>query len=451
MKYFEDLVEKGATVEFVLSVINDHKSSQLYNDAVTAYEYFCRRNVTIQAYRKTLYNILGEAQLDQTSANYKFCNAFFPIFIKQENAFLLGNGVTFNNPDTKKRLGDDDFDAKIFVAGEYALWGAVSFCFFNYDHVDVFKVTEFAPLFSVEDGAIHAGVRFWQVAANKPLRATLYELDGYTEYIWRDGVGEVYKPKRAYTQIVAQSVADGVEIRDGENYPSFPIVPLWGNREHQSEFTGLREKIDGYDLLQSGLANDLDTAQIYWIINNAGGMDEVDLSKFIDQLKRVGAAVVEEDGAHAESHTINIPYQARQAGLEELKNSLYRDAMAVDDEKITSGNITATAINAAYKNLNLKCDGYEYCVSDCILGLLKLLNIDDKPTFYRSQDTNQAEMTQVVMSAADHLDEETLLTLLPFINIDRVKTIIERKQKEEMDRYKDDADDDDEDEYKEKS
>jgi SPP1 family phage portal protein len=275
------------------------------------------------------------------------------------------------------------------------------------------------------------------------MRATLYELDGYTEFIWRDGVGEILKPKRAYTQIVAQSVADGVEIRDGENYPAFPIVPLWANREHQSEFAGLREKIDGYDLIQSGLANDLDTAQIYWIINNAGGMDEIDLAKFINQIKRVGAAVIEEDGAHAESHTINIPYQARQVGLAELKDSLYRDAMAVDDEKITSGNITATAINAAYKNLNLKCDGYEYCVSDCIRKILKLLNIDDKPTFYRSQDTNQAEMTQVVLSAADHLDEETILTLLPFISIDRVKTILKRKEEEDISRYSDETDEKD--------
>lgn len=435
MKYYEDLLNSGATPEFVRSVIEGHKSSQLYKDAVIAYEYFCKRNITIRQYQKVLYNLLGEARVDQVSANYKFANAFFPIFVKQENAFLLGNGTTFNDPDTKRRLGDDDFDAKIFVAGEYALWGAVSFCFYNFDHIDVFKVTEFAPLFSAEDGSLHAGVRFWQVAPDKPLRATLYEPDGYTDFIWRSGESSILTPKRAYTQIVTQSVADGVEIRDGDNYNGFPIVPLWGNREHQSEFTGLREKIDGYDLIQSGLANDIDSAQIYWIVNNAGGMDEVDLAKFIDQIRRVGAAVVEEDGAHAESHTVSIPYQARQAGLAELKDSLYRDAMAVDDEKITSGNITATAIRAAYKNLNLKCDGYEYCVSDCIRRILKLLQIDDRPTFYRSQDTNMAEMTQVVLSAADHLDEETILTLLPFISIDRVKTIMERKEKEDVGRY----------------
>ena len=117
--------------------------------------------------------------------------------------------------------------------------------FFNLDHIDVFRVTEFVPLVGIEDGALHAGIRFWQVADDKPLRATLYEEDGFTELIWDNNddsnsekSGRILKPKQSYRQIVRVSVADGTEILDGKNYPSFPIVPLWDNREHQSEFTG---------------------------------------------------------------------------------------------------------------------------------------------------------------------------------------------------------------------
>ena len=100
-------------------------------------------------------------------------------------------------------------------AGEASLWGGVSYGFWNLDHVEVFKATEFAPLFGEEDGGIHAGIRFWQIADNKPLRATLYEEDGYTEYIWREGQGEILKPKQTYKQIVRQSVVDGTEILNG--------------------------------------------------------------------------------------------------------------------------------------------------------------------------------------------------------------------------------------------
>lgn len=448
MKYYEDLLEAGNLIDFVRGAISDYKSTSMYREAVTAYEYFKRHNVTIEQYRKLLYTVTGEAKVDTYSANYKFCNGFFPIFVKQENAFLLGNGVTFNKDATKGKLGGDQFDKEIYCAGEFALWGAVSYLFFNLDHVDVFKATEFVPLYGTEDGALHAGIRFWQVADNKPLRATLYEEDGYTEYIWRtdtkarslsDNTGEILKPKQAYKQIISTSVADGVEIMDGENYPAFPIVPLWANREHQSELTGLREKIDGYDLIQSGFANTIDDASlIYWTIQNAGGMDDIDLAKFLERMRTVHASVIEEDGAKAEAHTLDVPYNATQTMLTDLRDSLYRDAMALDTDKITAGNVTATAIESAYENLELKCDGYEYCVTEAINALLALVGVtDDAPTYHRRKTTNQPEVTNMVLAAAQFLDDETILKHLPFLNIDEIDEILKRKDAEEADRFAD--------------
>lgn len=262
MKTYEDLLQiienEKELQDFVRGVINEHKQSNLYKEAYTAYEYYRKRNVTITQYQKLLYTLAGEAVPDYYSANHKFVNAFFPIFIKQEASHLLGEGATFNFDDTKDKLGGDKFDNALMKAGLKALWGAVSFGFYNLDHVDVFSILEFAPLLGEEDGGIHAGIRFWQLDDSKPLRATLYLEDGYVEYRWEDDKCEILKEKTPYIQIVQTSEIDGTEIIDGKNYPSFPIVPLWANEEHQSEFTGLRGKIDGYDLIQSGLANDLD-------------------------------------------------------------------------------------------------------------------------------------------------------------------------------------------------
>ena len=437
MKTFEDLLASNNVMDFALDAISDYKSGRLYSEACIAYEYFRKRNVTIMKYRKLLYKMSGEAVPDNYSANYKFCNGFFPIFVKQENSFLLGNGVTFNDDAAKEALGGDMFDKVLYNAGEYALWGGVSYMFFNLDHVEVFKATEFVPLYGEEDGALHAGIRFWQIDEDKPLRATLYEEDGYTEYIWRKGKGEVLNAKRAYKQIVVESVADGTEIVDGENYPNFPIVPMWANREHQTELTGLREKIDGYDLIQSGFANDLDDAsQIYWTITNSGGMDDVDLAKFIERMKVVKAAVVDDNGSQAEAHTIELPYQARQAGLQDIRDSLYRDAMALDTDKVQNGNVTATAIESAYESLELKCDGFEYCVTEAVNALLVLAGYEDEtPIYHRRKTTNQPEITNMVLAAAQYLDDETILKHLPFLNIDEVDEILLRKTQEEANRY----------------
>lgn len=440
MKTYQDLLDVKQTdsdlMEFVLGVITDHKKSTLYKEAETAYEYYKKRNVTICQYQKILYTLAGEAVPDNFSANYKFTNAFFPIFVKQECSHLLGNGVTFNLNDTKDKLGGDSFDTVLMSAAKASLWGAVAFGFWNYDHVEVFNVLEFAPLIGEEDGALHAGVRFWQVDENKPLRATLYEEDGYTEYIWRSGKGEVLHEKRRYVEVVATSEADGSEIIDGRNYPGFPIVPLWGNEEHQSEFTGLREKIDGYDLIQSGFANDLDDAsQIYWTITNTGGMDDIDLARFIERMKVVKAAVVDDDGSQAEAHTLEVPHEARMRALAEIRDSIYRDAMALDTDKISAGNITATAIEASYENLTLKCDDFETCVTVFVKGLLELLGIDDSPTYKRSKIVNMQEDTQMILSAAQYLDDETIIKHLPFLNPDEIDDILMRKQVEEAERF----------------
>lgn len=436
MKTYEDLLEASDKMAFVREAINAYKADAMYMDASTGYEYFRRRNVTISQYQKLLYKMSGEAVPDNYSANYKFSNAFFPIFVRQENSYLLGNGVTFNEDSTKEKLGGDEFDGILLRAGEASLWGGVSFGFWNLDHVEVFNATEFAPLFGEEDGGIHAGIRFWQIADNKPLRATLYEEDGYTEYIWKEGEGSVLKPKQSYKQIVRQSVVDGTEILNGENYPNFPIVPLWANSMHQTELIGLQSKIDGYDLIQSGLANDLDDAsQIYWTLQNAGGMDDIDLAAFLQHMKTVKAAIVDDDGAKAEAHTIDVPYQARQAGLQDLRDSLYRDAMALDTDKITAGSVTATAINAAYDNLNLKCDDFEACVTAFIKEILALIGVTDSPTYKRSKLMNQAEETQAVLSAAQFLDDATILKHLPFISPDEIETILGQKEQEEMERF----------------
>ena len=457
MRTYEDLLElpEGNTPEkiaFVLSSIFEYKASDQYTEAVTAYDYFRRRNVTITQYQKLLYTMSGEAVPDNFSANYKFCNAFFKIFVEQENSYLLGNGITFNDDATKDKLGGDRFDNKMMELGEYALWGGVAYGFFNMDHLDTFKATEFVPLIGEEDGALHAGIRWWQIDYTKPLRATLYEEDGYTDFIWRindkgrtDENGEILHEKRPYKQIVATSPADGEEILDGENYPGFPIVPLWANLTHQNELIGLREKIDGYDLIQSGFANDLDDASmIYWTITNAGGMDDIDLAKFIERMKTVKAAVVDEQGSRAEAHTMDVPYAARQAALQDIRDSLYRDAMALDTDKISAGNVTATAINAAYENLDLKCDRFEMCVTDCITALLALIGVDDSPTYHRRKTTNQPEVTQMIMSAASELDRETILKHLPFLNIDEIEDILKRKDEEEADRFADEAEEEQE-------
>ena len=443
MKTYQDLLGIGEAeakrIEFVLAAINEYKGSNIYREGVVAYEYAKHRNVTIGQYQKLLYTVQGKAVPDNYSANWKMASNFFHRFVTQEMQYLLGNGITWVNEDTAEALGGQ-FDIQLQKAGKNALIGGVAFGFWNLDHLEVFKVTEFVPLYDEENGALCAGIRFWQLAADKPMRATLYELDGYTEYMWEDASkGSVLKEKRGYVELSRTSEADGTEIYDYENYPGFPIVPLWGNPNHQSELVGLREAIDCYDLIKSGFANDLDDAsQIYWIIQNAGGMDDVDLAKFIERMKVVHAAVVEDQGAKAEAHTVEVPYASREALLERISGDLYRDAMALDTKQIAGGAVTATQIRAAYEPLNSKTDEFEYCVHEFLDGILELAGItDEAPSFTRSMMINRSEEIQSVLQAATALDGDyvtrKLLTILG--DGDKADEMIEKLHAEELERF----------------
>ena len=449
MKTFQDLqaagTDESSRIAFVLAMIEDHKNSDLYKEAELADEYDRRQNRTILNYQKLLYTISGEAVPDNYSANYKIPSNFFHRFIVQENQTLLANGVSFESAETKKRLGKK-FDSTLSQIGRYALSAGVCYGFFDMDHIEIFPIYDqrlpaFAPLPDETTGAIMAGVRFWRLEESKPLRATLYEMDGFTEYIWRTATkGEVFQEKRPYiihTRGDAVDEATGNLQFIGENYPTFPIVPFYGNFHRQSELVGLQQGIDCYDLIKSGFANTVDEASlIYWTISNAGGMDDVDLATFLEHMRRIRAAVVSDDGANAESHTIEAPYQSREALLQRLEDDLYRDFMAVKTDDIAAGNVTATQILAAYDAHNSKVDEYEYCVIDFIQGILAVAGIEDNPTFTRSQVVNASELITNVLAAGQYLSDEYITDKL--LNLlgdgDRLDEVLAQIDAEELER-----------------
>ena len=441
MKTFQDLQavgqEEKARMDFILQAINEHKSSAMYQIAVDADMYYRHLNPTIMRAQKFVYDLMGRAHVDEWSANNKIPSRYYFYFITQGVQFLLGNGISFADDKTKERLGKN-FDNIVQKAATDALNGGVSFGFWNNDHLEQFSLTEFVPLYDEENGALAAGIRFWQVASDKPLRATLYEMDGYTEYIRREGEDiTTLQEKRPYIQIVAQSEASGMEILDGQNYPGFPIVPLF-NTNRQSELVGSRETIDAYDLMASALINNIDDANlIYWVIRNAGGMDDMDDAKFVQRLKTIHVAHLEGD-EQVDEHQIDVPFQASEVALNRLRGQLFDDFMALDVKEISGGAATATQIKAAYEPLNAKTDLFEYQVTEFINGILAIVGIEDEPTYTRSLIVNQQEMIQNIVTSAEYLSADYITRKILEIlgDTDKADEVVEQRLVEETSRYR---------------
>lgn len=433
---WQNAVSKGETKDFILSAVSAHRNSDAYRTAVLANRYYHLENPTIMRYQKMIETMAGRAVPDRWSPNNKIPSNWYFYFVTQAIGHLLSNGVYFEQDSTKKRL-DRKFDRRIVELATHAKNDGVSFGFYNHDHIDVFTLREFVPFYDEYDGALKAGIRFWQIDSGKPERFVIYEPDGITEYLKEPNEEmQITVSKHTYRRVVSVSEAGGAVITDGENYPGFPIVPFY-NILKQSEIVGNVNVIDAYDLMASGLVNNTDEGNfIYWILKNCDGMNEADDERFIANLKRHHFAHANgDDGAGVESHTVETPFEAHQAALDRLERQLFTNFMAADVRKISAGNVTATEIRAAYEPLNAKTDLFEYQVIDFIEGIMKIAGIEDNPTFKRSQIVNQLEETEMVLSAAEWLDEETVLRKLPWITVDEVDEIILRRAEENAARY----------------
>ena len=311
--------------------------------------------------------------------------------------------------------------------------------FWNFDRAHVFPLTEFAPLWDETTGALRAGVRYWRLDKDKPIQAVLYEEDGFTRFAGKTAQKlEAQTEKRAYKQRERRAPADvRSEVVGEENYGALPIVPLWGSRLRQSTLVGNRQAIDSYDLVYSGFADDLrDCAQIYWLIENYGGMSGEDIQQFLDRMTLTHAASADtQNGGKITPYTQEVPYQSRAAYLNMMRASIYEAFGVMDAASIAAGNKTATEINAAYQAMDDKADDYEYQIAECVRQLLALQGIDDYPQFKRNRISNQYEQVQMVMLEAEYLDEETVLNKLPNITPDEVEGIMQRKGEQERSRF----------------
>lgn len=448
MKTYQDLIAaktEEARQAFMLDAISQHQSSALYKVSERANQYYRHLNPTIMRAQKIVYDMLGKAQVDSYAKNNKVPCRFYFYFITQEVQYLLGNGVSFTEDSTKERLGGPSFDIALQDLATKALNAGQAFGFWNYDHLEVFPVSPcgdepaFIPLYDEENGALRSGIRYWQIDRTKPMRMTLYEEDGFTEYIREDSTTRILQEKRSYIQTELTSEATGeTVIYDGQNYPSFPIIPLF-NTNKQSELIGGQETLDAYDLIVSQLVNNVDEGNlIYWVLKNYGGMDDIDDAKFLQQLRTAHVAHV--DGGNASDvsvQTVEAPTNANETAIERLRNQLFDDFMALDTKVIASGATTATQIKAAYEPLNAKCNLFEGCVSSFILGLLKLLGIEDAPTYTRAILINKAEEIQNIIMASQYLSDEYVTSKILEVNgdIDKLADVQEQKAAGEIARF----------------
>lgn len=424
MRTYQDLEavqnDPAAKTAFVQSFIAEHITSAPVRTAEKADKYDRQLNTGIDDFLDAIadidYKINGITK--KARPETVKTNAFHRLNV-QRVAYSLANGITLTDADEAKAQLGESFDEQLYRLGYLACIHGESFGFWNNDHLDVFKLTEFAPLYDEQDGAMRAGVRFWRLQPDKPMHAVLYEESGYTRYtegskgehlFRQDGALQPYKTTTTTTPA-------GDEIVEGEGYGTLPIVPLWGSSAKQSTLINLKGYIDNIDLIVNGFCDDLrECAQVYWLISNYGGMSDADLRKFMKRLRFNHAVNVDnagDNGGEVQPYTQEIPTQARETLLQRLHSSLYEDFGGLDVHCV-SANSTNDHLEAAYQPLDENARDFEQQVTKFVRQVLKIAGLPDvKPQYTHVRISNTAEQVNMILSEASIIGSDMAIDLLP--------------------------------------
>ena len=166
------------------------------------------------------------------------------------------------------------------------------------------------------------------------------------------------------------------------------------------------------------------------------GFQGDDLGELQQNLKTKKIIGVDEDGG-VEVHTVDVPYQAREAKLNLDEKNIYRFGMGLNTAGLKDTNATTNiAIKSAYSLLDLKCSKLEIKLKQMLRKLVKLvideINERNKTAYLISQVyfdfshevmSNEQENAQIalnnaqeqqtrintLLSLAAQLDNETLM------------------------------------------
>ena len=394
----------------------------------------------IKKYRIFFINADGKLQEDLTRSNIRISHPFWKILAEQEAQYILsGKEPLFNSDDPKlqSRLDEyfndnDDFNSELYYAVLGAIVKGYDFfyayknskgltCFQCADSLDVVEVREK----ETDDGCkyvIYPYLDRMDKNNNPITRIEVWDEKQVTFYV-QDGEGNIKldKDQKPNPRPHVLYKKDGDEATYFEDFGQIPFIRLDNNKKQQSGLHIIKDLIDSYDLMNSGLSNNIqDTNESLYVVKGFEGDNLDELMVNIKAKKHIG---VGEDG-DVEIKTVDIPVEARKTKMETDEKNIFRFGMGVNTEALKDTSATVSvAIKSAYANLDLKCEGFNKGFKRFLRKLLELvlkeINETDG-TAYEQKDvwfnleretiTNEQERAQIRLTEAQ--EQQTRITTI---------------------------------------
>ena len=376
------------TVEEIKQFMDDDATSEKKLFAKKGQAYYDGDH-EIKGYRLFYYNADGNLVEDKTRSNVKISHPFFTELVDQSVQYMLSGKDGFiksDIPELQTELDayfndNEDFTAELteVLTGCQAKGFEFMYSYKNAEDRTAFQCADSIGVVEVrakdtDDGCEY--VIYWYIdriekGKKKIIRIQVWDAEQVYYYV-QDGDGNIEldkteainpKPHTLYKE-------DGKDATYYEGFGFIPFFRLDNNKKQHSSLKTIKDLIDDYDIISCGLSNNLvDFDMPIHVVKGFQGDNLDELQQNLKTKKMIG---VDENGG-VEVHTVDIPYQARQAKLELDEKNIFRFGMGLNTEGLKDTSATTSiAIKAAYSLLDLKCSKLEIRLKQF---LRKLINV----------------------------------------------------------------------------
>ena len=433
----------------ILKFIGEDKSSPKKRLASIGQKYYEAEHDILQ-YRMFYFNADGKLVEDTTRSNIKISHPFFTELVDQAVQYMLSNKdgmIRSDDPKLQERLNDyfdDDFICELYdvLTGTMSKGFEYMYAYMNKDGKLSFECADSLGVVEVraketDDGCEY--VIYWYVdriaKENKTIKriqvwdknqTTFYVQESDGKLIRDDSEPINPRPHVIYTK-------DGDDSVYYDNFGFIPFFRLDNNRKQWSCLKPIKALIDDYDLMSCGLSNNLaDFDHPLHVVKGFQGDNLDELQVNLKTKKMIGV----DDTGGVEVHTVDIPYQARQAKMAEDEKNIYRFGMGFNSAQLGDGNVTNVVIKSRYALLDLKCnkleirmkqflkkivkvvideinriDGTDYQVSDVWFDFERevMTNAQDNATIEKTDAEKQQIQINTILSLQGVIDDETII------------------------------------------
>lgn len=442
------------TKEEIKQFLDEDSASMLKKNARIGQKYY-EADHDILGYRMFYYNSDGKLVEDEYRSNIKIPHPFFTELVDQGTQFTLSgadDGI-IRSDDTKLQEQLDLYfnkNKKFMLELAETITGQQAK---GFDYMHAYKGKDDRLEFENADclGVVEVEGRFADDGKDQIIYKYLDRIDKESKMQWKVLVIDdenTYFFKQTDNGEIEEDESEKVNPRPHALYQKggklfkrdfgfLPFFRLDMNKKKISLLKPVKPLIDDYDLMASSLSNnlvDFDTPLLVVKGFQGDNLDELQVNTKTKKLMGV------DDDGGVEIKTVDVPYQARVAKLDQDEKSIYRFGMGLNMSGLKDTAATTNiAIKAAYSLLEMRCnkiiDQLEVFLQQIVEVVLDEIN-DKNGTDYRMdqvwfnfkpeimsnvQENAQIELTEAqrkqaeintLLGLADRLDDETLMQLI---------------------------------------